>query len=124
MSSGVGDWPTPDSPLDWLVLNAAVNSTAELEEKDGRLVPVGNSTEGALLLWLHGGAWFRKGEATEPGDLDYRDLRRQFPLLYTVHFSSDRKRMTSVVRHGERLVVLVKGAPEWVLEHSAQYQAH
>jgi Ca2+-transporting ATPase len=123
-SSGVGDWPTPGLPLDWLILNAAVNSTAELEEKDGRLVPVGNSTEGALLLWLDGGAWFRKGETTAPSDLDYRDLRRQFPLLYTAHFSSDRKRMTSVVRHGERMVSLVKGAPEWVLEHSSQYLPH
>jgi magnesium-transporting ATPase (P-type)/WD40 repeat protein len=124
ISSGVGDWPSPGSPLDWLVLNAAVNSTAELEEKGGRLVPVGNSTEAALLLWLHGGAWFRHGEATAPGDLDYRDLRRRFPLLYTVHFSSDRKRMTSVVRHGERLVALAKGAPEWVLDNSTHYQAH
>ncbi len=123
-SSGVGDWPTPNSPLDWLVLNAAVNSTAELEEKEGRTVPVGNSTEGALLLWLQNGAWFGKGDATKPGDLDYRDLRRQYPLLYTIHFSSERKRMTTVVRHGERLVVLVKGAPEWVLEHSTHCLAH
>src|SRR5262249_30190664 len=38
-------------------------------------------------------------------------------------FSSDRKRMTSVVRHGGRLVSLVKGAPEWVLEHSTHYLA-
>ena len=35
-SSGVGDWPTPGLPLDWLILNAAVNSTAELEEKDAK----------------------------------------------------------------------------------------
>ena len=39
-------------PLDWIALNAAVNSTANLEEKDGKLVTVGNSTEGALLQWL------------------------------------------------------------------------
>ena len=40
------------TPLDWLVLNAAVNSTANLEEKDGKTITVGNSTEGALLHWL------------------------------------------------------------------------
>jgi Ca2+-transporting ATPase len=124
ISSAVGDWPAPGSPLDWLIIIAAVNSTAELEEKGGRLVGAGDPTEAALLLWLHEGAWFRKGQWTEPGDLDYQHLRRQFPLLYTVHFSSDRKRMTSVVRRDGRLVSLVKGAPEWLLEQSTYYQTH
>ncbi len=98
-------------PVNGMALNAAVNSTANLEEKDGKLLVVGNSTEGALLLWLR------------EGGVDYTSLRKQFPLLYTIHFSSERKRMTSVVRHGDRLVSLVKGAPEWVLEHSTHYQA-
>ena len=40
-------WPRDGQPLDWIVLNAAVNSTANLEEKQGKLVTVGNSTEGA-----------------------------------------------------------------------------
>src|SRR5262249_8715817 len=40
---------------------------------------------------------------------------------YQVHFSSDRKRMTSVIQYGEKLVVLVKGAPEWLLEQSSRY---
>src|SRR5262249_22106336 len=38
-------WPRDGKPLDWIVLNAATNSTANLEEKQGRVVPVGNSTE-------------------------------------------------------------------------------
>jgi Ca2+-transporting ATPase len=113
------EWEKPEAtaspslrlkPVDWVARIAAVNSTANLEEKHGKLAVVGNSTEGALLLWLR-----------EAG-VEYLPLRRQFPLLYTVHFSSDRKRMTSVVRHGGRLVALVKGAPEWVLEHSTHYQ--
>ncbi len=40
------------TPLDWLTLNAAINSTAHLEEKKGVMVTIGNSTEGALLQWL------------------------------------------------------------------------
>jgi Ca2+-transporting ATPase len=104
-------WPRGGSALDWAALNAAVNSTANLEAKEGRLVPVGNSTEGALLLWLH-----------ESG-LEYPKLRLQFPALYQIHFSSERKRMTTVVRYGERLVVLAKGAPEWVLEQSTHHLA-
>ncbi|MGH7226246.1 MAG: HAD-IC family P-type ATPase, partial [Gemmataceae bacterium] len=101
----------PRSPLDWIVLNAAINSTANLEEKQGKFVTVGNSTEGALLHWLH-----------EAG-LEYQKLRLQFEPLYQMHFSSERKRMTTVVRYGDKLVSLVKGAPEWVLEHSTHYQA-
>jgi Ca2+-transporting ATPase len=116
---GTPDWPKPEAhlpwprdgkPLDWLALNAAVNSTANLEAKGETLVTVGNSTEGALLQYLH-----------EAG-LEYPTLRLQFEPLYQIHFSSERKRMTTVIRYGDRLVALVKGAPEWVLDQSAFYQ--
>jgi P-type Ca2+ transporter type 2C len=92
------------TPLDWIALNSAVNSTAELEQKEGNFVTLGNSTEGALLQWLREAA------------LDYNQLRQRHPELYQLHFSSERKRMTTVIAHGDGLVVLVKGAPEWVLE--------
>jgi Ca2+-transporting ATPase len=100
---------TPRLPHDWIVLNAAVNSTANLEAKQGKLVTVGNSTEGALLHWLH-----------ETG-VEYQKLRLQFPPLYQMHFSSERKRMTTVIQYGDKLVSLIKGAPEWLLEHSTHY---
>jgi Ca2+-transporting ATPase len=106
------DWPTPTtqlrSPADWVALNGAVNSTAHLDDKDGKPVVIGNSTEGALLRWAH-----------EAG-LNYSDLRTAYPLCYQMHFSSDRKRMTSVVEVGGRLLALVKGAPETVLELSSR----
>jgi Ca2+-transporting ATPase len=104
-------WPRDGKPIDWIVINAAVNSTANLEMKEGRLVTVGNSTEGSLLHWLN-----------ESG-LVYEKLRLQFEPLYQLHFSSERKRMTTVIRYGERLVVLAKGAPEWILAQSTHYQA-
>ncbi len=103
-------WPRDGKPIDWLALNAAANSTANLEEKEGALVPVGNSTEGALLQWLH------------EAHLDYQKLRLQFEPLYQIHFSSERKRMTTVIRHGKDLVALVKGAPEWLLDQCRHYQ--
>jgi Ca2+-transporting ATPase len=103
-------WPRDGKPLDCVAVNAAVNSTANLEAKDGRLLPVGNSTEGALLLWLH-----------EQG-LEYPKLRLQFSSLYQIHFSSERKRMTTVIRYGNEVVVLAKGAPEWVLAQSTRFQ--
>jgi Ca2+-transporting ATPase len=102
-------WPRDGDPADWLALNAAVNSTAVLEEKQGRQIVVGNNTEGALLRWLR-----------EQG-IEYVKLRLQFEPLYQIHFSSERKRMTTVIRSGDRLVTLAKGAPEWLLENSAHY---
>ncbi len=98
------------APPDWLALIAAVNATAHLEERDGRTFVIGNPTEGALLQWLR-----------ETG-VDYRALRRAYSPLCQVHFSSERKRMTTVVRRREGLAALVKGAPEWVLDQSTQLQ--
>jgi Ca2+-transporting ATPase len=96
-------------PLAWIALNAAVNSTANLELKEGKLQTVGNSTEGSLLQWLH-----------EHG-VEYQKLRLDFPELFQIHFSSDRKRMTTVIRQAGKLVVLVKGAPERVLATATHY---
>jgi Ca2+-transporting ATPase len=49
----------PGTPLGWIIVNSAVNSTASLEEKNGKTLTVGNSTEGALLNWLKVGGWFQ-----------------------------------------------------------------
>lgn len=106
----------PEAARRWLILNAALNSTANLEERNGRPAVIGNSTEGALLLWL------RDGAEAAAGPVDYRKLRDQYPLHYQLHFSSERKRMTTVTTIDGQPVVLVKGAPELLLEHSTRYQ--
>lgn len=105
-----GDWPRDGQPLDYIALNSMVNSTANLEDKEGQTITVGNSTEGALLHW------------TADAGLEYRQLRKKFEPLYLINFSSERKHMTTVIRYGDRLVTLAKGAPEWVLENSTHYQ--
>jgi Ca2+-transporting ATPase len=102
-------WPGDGKPLDWMALNAAANSTANLETKEGKLVTVGNSTEGALLQWLREAA------------VDYVKIRAGHPPLYQIHFSSDRKRSTTVIRLDQGLAVLMKGAPEIVLERCTYY---
>jgi len=89
--------------VEWLGLNAAVNSTATLEQKGGKTVVVGNSTEGALLAWL------------KDSGADHTQFRLEFPTTYRQAFSSEHKKMTTVARVGDRLVCLVKGAPEVVL---------
>ena len=98
-TSSAGIYPTNRLPL--LALNAAVNSTATLDREHGKTI--GNSTEGALLRWL-----------AESGH-DYADLRRRHPVVYQIHFSSERKRMTTVVEHDGHLWCLVKGAPDELL---------
>jgi Ca2+-transporting ATPase len=101
----------PGTAHELLAVNAAVNSTAHLIDDGGRRRVVGNTTEGALLLWLADGAWRPGGD----GPIDYRAVRAGFPVVHQELFSSDRKRMTTVVEAGGRLLVLVKGAPEAVL---------
>ncbi|MBP3955241.1 calcium-translocating P-type ATPase, PMCA-type [Gemmata sp. G18] len=111
------DEPWVHSPLFWVIVNSAANSTASLEQKNGKTAVIGNSTEGALLNWLTAGAW------THPNSLNYIELRAQHPVLYQIHFSSDRKRMTTVVRDAGRAVTLVKGAPEVLLAQATRYRS-
>ncbi len=72
-------WTGSWTPAEWIGLNGAINSTANLEKKDGKLQVIGNSTEGALLQWL-----------SESG-YEYTKLREQYPIFYQMHFSSERK---------------------------------
>jgi len=102
-----GEWPKPTISLrtaaDWVALNGTVNSTANLEEKEGRTVVIGNTTEGALLRW------------TREAGVEYGERRAAATIRYQMHFSSDRKRMTSIVDVDGRVLVLTKGAPEIIL---------
>jgi P-type Ca2+ transporter type 2C len=90
----------PDTPSGWITLNAAVNGTAFLEERDERIVVIGNSTEGALLRWLRGYS------------LDYAKIRADTHVGKQYLFDGNRKRMSTVVNIGNTSYLLVKGAPE------------
>lgn len=90
-----------------LVIEAiCANTTAHLSRKPEEGVkPLGNPTEGALLLWLdsHG--------------IDYIEPRRRFGLTVQWTFTTERKFMgtlgTSTTLSGD--ILHVKGAPEVVL---------
>ena len=90
----------PQTPAEWITLNAAVNSTANLEDREGRLIVIGNSTEGALLRWLREHA------------LDYLQIRAGTHVTRHYLFDGSRKRMSTVVHMDSRFWLLVKGAPE------------
>ncbi|MFA4859664.1 calcium-translocating P-type ATPase, PMCA-type [Methanoregula sp.] len=92
----------PLSPAEWITLNAAVNGTAHLEEREGKVIVIGNSTEGALLRWL-------RSES-----LDYMQIRSENHVTKQYLFDGNRKRMSTVIHLKERSFLLVKGAPEIV----------
>jgi Ca2+-transporting ATPase len=90
----------PQSSGEWITLNAAVNGTAHLEDRDGRIVVIGNSTEGALLRWLR------------EYNLNYLNIRAETHVTRQYLFDGNRKRMSTVVHMDGRYWLLVKGAPE------------
>jgi Ca2+-transporting ATPase len=90
----------PQIPAEWITLNAAVNSTAHLEERDGKIIVIGNSTEGALIRWLR------------ESSFDYMQIRAKTHVTRQYLFDSSRKRMSTVVHMEGRSWLLVKGAPE------------
>lgn len=110
---GQGVWPavtgTGTSPEDWLAVISGINSTATLDRVEGRTVVIGNSTEGALLQWI-----------AENG-IAHGKLRSDYPALYQMLFTSDRKRMTTVIKKDGSLWTLAKGGPEIVLERCTTY---
>ena len=101
-----------DTPQDLLHEGIAVNSTASLDLSDPANPQVlGNPTEGALLLWLHGQG------------VDYRSLREEAEAVAEVPFSTERKYMATHVEsphlQGKR-VLYIKGAPEIVFDLCAE----
>lgn len=101
-----------DSDLvsDIIAEGIAVNSTAFLNYGDeGKPSPVGNPTEGALLLWLY------------DNGRDYLELRENVVILNQLQFSTQRKYMATYVDSplaGKRMLY-VKGAPEILLDTSS-----
>lgn len=90
----------------------AVNSTAHLERHPGQPGrPLGNPTEGALLLWL------------EDQGIDYLSGREAFEISDQLTFSTERKYMATLGNSPEfGLILHVKGAPEIVLSHCQQIE--
>ena len=110
-----------------LTENMAVNSTAFLERKKEELIPIGNPTEGALLLWL------------DQQGYNYEHLREEAKIISQLPFSTERKYMATLVekvkseklqeesselpnsRTPKKRLLYIKGAPEIILRHSKNY---
>nr|WP_321523482.1 calcium-translocating P-type ATPase, PMCA-type [uncultured Macellibacteroides sp.] len=85
----------------------AVNSTAFLDLSEEKPKTMGNPTEAALLLWLHG------------NNQNYHSLREEAKVVEQLTFSTERKYMATLVQSPQlgRKVLYVKGAPEIVLQN-------
>lgn len=99
----------PQTPL--IIEAMAVNSTANLERHpSGNPRPIGNPTEGALLLWL------------DKHQIDYRYIREQFEVTHQLAFTPDRKYMSTlgISANSRDQFLHIKGAPDILLEHCSQ----
>ena len=98
-----------DAGDDLVADSIAVNSTAALNVSDsGEIHPIGNPTEGALLLWLRSQG------------IDYSKRRSAYRIIDQTAFSTERKRMTTDAANlttGNEYT-FIKGAPELLLETS------
>jgi Ca2+-transporting ATPase len=88
----------------------SVNSTAHVSKEGEKPAPVGNPTEGALLLWLDANA------------IDYAERRNIFTIDHQWTFSTERKFMGTLGRAQGMMgqILHIKGAPEIVLNRCTQ----
>jgi P-type Ca2+ transporter type 2C len=102
-----------NGPQELIAEAIAANSTAQLDRSGDVNTPVGNPTEGALLLWL-----------ADRG-VDYQPIRDAFVTAEQWTFSTERKFMATRGRSlilGKNVIYL-KGAPEVVLERCAKVES-
>lgn len=84
----------------------SLNSTAFLDYTDrDKIKTLGNPTEAALLLWLHG------------QQVNYIDYREHTEVVEQLTFSTERKYMATLVNSpvSGKKILYVKGAPEIIL---------
>lgn len=88
--------------------NCLSNSTADIEKENDSFKYIGSATECALLLFYN--------------NKDYVQFRKNTKLLLQLPFSSEKKRMSSLIEKDNRNILLTKGAPEILLEKCGYIQ--
>lgn len=99
--------PQFGSPLHMTLLAGLLANEADLRLRPGEpeeVVTQGDPTEVALLV------------AALKGGLVREDLLDRYPVLHTIPFESDRRFSATIHRDGHDHLVLLKGAPERVIE--------
>ncbi|HHX60129.1 MAG TPA: calcium-translocating P-type ATPase, PMCA-type [Epulopiscium sp.] len=86
----------------YFIDNCIINATADIQKENGNYHYLGSATECALLL-LH-------------EKVNYRARRQQNKIVTQTPFTSDRKRMSTIIEAEKDYVLLIKGAPEIILD--------
>ncbi|MEI0748610.1 calcium-translocating P-type ATPase, PMCA-type [Brachyspira pulli] len=86
-----------------IIKNFAINSTADVDYKDGAAKFLGNPTECALLV------------AASKSGFNYKEIREKSKIVYEYPFSSDTKNMTTVAKVENETIVFTKGSPEKIM---------
>ncbi len=91
--------------MEMLMLSSALcNNTSEVKDDEGKMKIIGDQTEVAL------------SEFSEKYGYGKAEMERMYRRTHEISFTSKRKRMSVVCRHGARKFVFVKGAPEVILD--------
>jgi Ca2+-transporting ATPase len=104
--AGEDDEAPSDDVLAAFLRVAAGCNDAELGEREGRPIVVGDPTEGALLV------------AAGKRGVTRARIEAEWPRVATVPFSAERRQMAVLRRDGDATWICVKGAPEVILERA------
>ena len=95
----------PESINDnYFVKNCLINSTADISIEGENCNYLGNSTECSLLLYLK--------------NRDYKMARKESEIVHQMPFNSKNKFMATIIKDNGNGILLVKGAPEILLNSS------
>lgn len=86
----------------YFIDNCIVNSTADIQKENGIYHYFGSATECALLVLNE--------------KSNYRALRQSKKIAYQIPFTSDKKRMVTIIENEKEYILLCKGAPEIILD--------
>ncbi|MGL4607025.1 MAG: calcium-translocating P-type ATPase, PMCA-type [Eubacteriaceae bacterium] len=95
-----------------LINNFCINSTAHLSTKDNERLFVGNPTEAALILSYEKSTKENQMDAM----LNYEEIRNKFQIDFMYPFSSETKKMTTIIKEKDCFKVYSKGSPEEILK--------
>lgn len=93
-----------DADLAMVLRIGLLCNESDVYEEDGHYKVDGDPTEGALII------------AAMKAGLHPEAERDKYPQLFLIPFESERGYMSSLHRHGDRNIILVKGAPEKLLD--------
>ena len=119
----------------FMIENFTINSTADINIKDGNVKFIGNPTECSLLKafndticsinhkdcrYYEQGNLICSGKCREyscedDAHISYTDIRNKSNIIFQYPFSSDKKSMTTVIKENELYKAYSKGSPEKII---------